>query len=95
MKSTHILTASAAVLCAFSVTPARAAALAFVQNFGSTGSGSGQFQTPYGVTVDSAGIVYVADEGNNRIDRFNPANFAGTYTTFGSYGLSGAHFCPS
>ena len=34
-----------ALLCAFTATPARAA-LSFVQNFGSAGSGSGQFSGP-------------------------------------------------
>ena len=77
-----ILTASAAVLCAFSVTPARAG-LSFVQNFGSLGAGSGQFSGAAGVAVDSAGNVWVADD-NNRIVRFNPADFAGTFTPFGS-----------
>ena len=68
MKATRrLLTASAAVLCVFAVTPAHAAALSFVQNFGSGGFDSGQFQTPFGVAVDSAGNVWVADEGNNRI----------------------------
>ena len=85
MKTTLLLTASAAVLCAFAVTPARAG-LSFVQNFGNTGTESGQFRAPQDVTVDSAGNIYVADYGNDRIDRFNPANFAGTFTSFGSYG---------
>ena len=72
-----------ALLCACIAAPARAA-LSFVQSFGSLGSGSGQFRGPFGVTVDSAGNVYVADGGNNRIDRFHPANIAGTFTSFGS-----------
>ena len=92
MKTTLILTASAAVLCAFTVTPARAAALAFVQNFGSLGSGSGHFINPYGVSVDSAGNVYVADTSNFRIARFNPANFAGTFTSYGSPGSGDGQF---
>ena len=36
-----------------------------MQNFGSYGSG--QFGNPYGVTVDSAGNLYVADLASNRI----------------------------
>ena len=86
-----ILAASVAALCALTVTPARAG-LSFVQNFGSFGSGSGQFSNPFGVSVDSAGNVYVANFSNNRIDRFNPANFAGTFTTFGSSGTGSGQF---
>ena len=42
--------------------------------------------------MDSAGNVYVADGENYRIDRFNPANFAGTYTSFGSFGSCSGQF---
>jgi len=38
-----------------------------VSNYGST---DGQFYYPWGVAVDSAGNVYVADEDNNRIQLF-------------------------
>ena len=34
---------------------------------------SGAFYNPCGVAVDSAGNVYVADYGNNRIQKFAPA----------------------
>ncbi len=37
-----------------------------MQSFGSFGFGSRQFNSPYGLTVDSAGNVYVADLGNHR-----------------------------
>jgi PKD repeat protein len=36
------------------------------------GSGRGQFARPGGIAVDSAGSVYVADTGNNRIQKFAP-----------------------
>ena len=40
--------------------------------FGSQGSGAGQFQTPVGVAVDQAsGDVYVADSGNARVQKFS------------------------
>ena len=43
-------------------------------NFGSGGTGAGQFQTPTGVAVnDTTGDVYVADSGNHRIERFDSA----------------------
>jgi len=35
------------------------------------GSGNGQFHYPQGVDVDSSGNVYVADWGNNRIQKFS------------------------
>ncbi len=37
------------------------------------GSGAGQLGTPKGVATDSSGDVYVADEGNQRIDEFSAA----------------------
>jgi DNA-binding beta-propeller fold protein YncE len=40
--------------------------------YGSTGHGTGQLQTPWGLTVDRAGQVWVADTGNRRIVRFHP-----------------------
>ncbi len=39
--------------------------------FGSLGSGSGQFRMPHGIAVDSQGHVWVADEGNYRVQVFD------------------------
>jgi hypothetical protein len=36
-----------------------------------TGSDDGQFLQPNGIAVDSTGNVYVADSGNNRVDKFS------------------------
>lgn len=47
-----------------------------VTSWGSQGSGAGQFLNPVGIAVGPNGDVYVADAGNNRIQKFN-AN--GTY----------------
>ena len=45
----------------------------FSSAFGSQGSGEAQFSNPTGVAVDeSSGDVYVADQGNGRIERFGP-----------------------
>jgi iron(III) transport system ATP-binding protein len=35
--------------------------------YGHTGTGAGQFSTPWGMTVDKRGRVYVCDTGNRRI----------------------------
>ncbi|MDD1748380.1 MAG: immunoglobulin domain-containing protein [Methanothrix sp.] len=42
-----------------------------IAEWGSFGSGNGQFKHPYGVAVDRAGNVYVADTENHRIQKFN------------------------
>jgi iron(III) transport system ATP-binding protein len=39
--------------------------------FGSTGAGENQFNTPWGMCLDSRGCVYVADTGNRRIVRLH------------------------
>ncbi len=39
--------------------------------WGSPGSGDGQLNGPMGVAVDSLGYVYVADNGNSRIQKFS------------------------
>ena len=44
--------------------------------WGSTGSGNGQFNRPDGLAVDPIGSVYVTDQLNNRIQKFTPT---GTY----------------
>jgi DNA-binding beta-propeller fold protein YncE len=43
----------------------------FITKWGSYGSGDGQFYHPQGVSVDSAGNVYVADTDNHRIQKFS------------------------
>ncbi|MGD0176101.1 MAG: hypothetical protein ABSC50_04665 [Candidatus Bathyarchaeia archaeon] len=42
----------------------------FLLKWGSSGSGNGQFNEPYGLAVDSAGNVYVTDIGNDRVEKF-------------------------
>ena len=41
-----------------------------VHVFGEHGSGLGQFRSPTGVSVDSDGLIYIADFGNSRIQVF-------------------------
>ena len=42
----------------------------FEAKWGSVGSSNSQFQGPYGVATDGADTVYVADTGNQRIQKF-------------------------
>jgi Domain of unknown function (DUF5011)/NHL repeat len=52
------------------------ASLSFVSTWGTTGSENGQFLTPAGINVDSAGNVYVAEGNGNRVQKFdNNGNF--------------------
>jgi DNA-binding beta-propeller fold protein YncE len=44
----------------------------FVSRFGGKGDRPGQFSAPHAVSVDPSGFVYVADTGNNRIQKFDP-----------------------
>ncbi len=44
-----------------------------LRQFGSEGSGEGQFKGISGVASNSAGDVYVADQGNDRVQEFGPA----------------------
>ena len=50
----------------------------WVKNWGSRGSGPGQFDTPHGIAVDAQNNVYVADRGNRRIQVFDSE---GTFKT--------------
>ena len=45
----------------------------FIRQFGSEGSGKGQFLQLYHVVVDSAGNVYVTDDGAETLAKFSPA----------------------
>jgi tripartite motif-containing protein 71 len=62
----------------------------FVTKWGSFGSGDGQFNTPEGVAVDGSGNVFVADYGNDRIQKFTNT---GTFVTkWGSTGSGDGQF---
>lgn len=42
-----------------------------LREWGTPGTGPGQFHLPHGITVDSDGVLYVADRENGRIQRFD------------------------
>lgn len=54
----------------------------FVSKFGIGGSGNGQFANPAGVATDASGNVYVSDQNNHRVQKFNSAGV--WQQTFGS-----------
>jgi DNA-binding beta-propeller fold protein YncE/signal transduction histidine kinase len=61
-----------------------------LSQFGSSGSGNGQFNSPKGIAIDSTGNIFVADSGNNRIQKFNSS---GVYQSqFGSAGSGNGQF---
>ena len=62
----------------------------FVTEWGSAGSGNGQFTTPRGIAVDAAGNVYVVDLGNSRVQVFDSAG--AFLSTFGSSGGDDGEF---
>jgi hypothetical protein len=87
---------AAAGLLALGGAPAQALSLgnySFSSSFGSDGSEVGQFSAPTGVAVDgstsladaSSGDVYVADPGNDRVEKFNAEGDPVPFTATGSY----------
>ncbi len=43
----------------------------YASSFGKAGSATGQFNQPMGLDVDASGNIWVADAGNNRIEKFS------------------------
>jgi sugar lactone lactonase YvrE len=70
--------------------PAEAQQYGFITKWGSPGSGNGQFHSPRGIATDAAGDVYVADLGNDRIQKFT-SNGA-FITKWGSEGSGDGEF---
>ncbi|MGN6258329.1 MAG: virginiamycin B lyase family protein [Solirubrobacterales bacterium] len=63
---------------------------ALVRQFGSEGTGNGQFQHPDAIVVGTHGELWVGDQSNNRIQEFNTE---GQYVTqFGSAGSGAGQF---
>lgn len=61
-----------------------------LSNWGTAGTGNGQFRTPFGVGIDRDDNVYVADRFNHRVQVFSPD---GAYITqWGSLGTANGQF---
>ncbi len=55
-----------------------------LREWGSAGTGPGQFRQPHGIAVDDSGIVYVADRQNGRLQRFDPTGkYLGMWANLG------------
>ncbi|MGI8552869.1 MAG: Kelch repeat-containing protein, partial [Dehalococcoidia bacterium] len=62
----------------------------FLRAWGSQGTGPGQFNYPVAVAVDGSGNVYVADQGNDRIQKFDSQG--NPLTAWGSQGSGPGQF---
>ena len=60
-----------------------------VREWGAPGTGPGQFVLPHSIQIDRAGVVYVADRENGRVQRFDQTGrFLGEWTGYGkTFGL--------
>ena len=59
-----------------------------VSEWGTPGTGPGQFKLPHSIEIDAGGVVYVADRENGRIQRFDQAGkFLGEWKYGRTFGL--------
>ena len=60
---------------------------------GVTGADNAHFDTPFGVAVDLSGNIYVVDNNNQRVQKFNSAGvYQSTIGVTGVTGTDNAHF---
>lgn len=62
----------------------------YLTTWGGRGDGSGQFKEPQGLAVDPSGFLYVADTGNQRVQKLD-SNGA-FMTEIGGFGWESEHF---
>ena len=63
--------AAVTITALLAMAPVAGASLSVVTTWGGPGTGQGQFSVPLGVAVDAAGNVYVVDENNDRVEKFD------------------------
>ncbi len=62
----------------------------YISQFGTSGTGNGQFNEPNGIALDGSGNIFVADFNNQRVQKFTSS---GTYLSqFGGYGTGNGQF---
>jgi DNA-binding beta-propeller fold protein YncE len=62
----------------------------YITQWGTIGSGNGQFELPQGIAVDSSGNIYVVDLRNNRTQKFDSGG--GYITQWGTDGVGNGQF---
>ncbi|WP_025664652.1 NHL repeat-containing protein [Aquimarina megaterium] len=58
------------------------------QGYADGAGATAQFSSPYGVTRDTSGNIYVADKDNHRIRKITPAGVVSTYAGSGTMGFA-------
>jgi tripartite motif-containing protein 71 len=94
IKRRRLIMALGALVVLATVAITVLASISFISEWGGSGAGNGQFNTPTGIAVDSAGNVYVAEGNGNRVQKFDNN---GTYLLqFGGLGdIPGGFVTPS
>ena len=70
--------------------PSTTRSIQYISQFGTPGSGNGQFNGPQGIALDSSSNIYVADYYDNRVEKFSSS---GTYISqFGTPGSGDGQF---
>jgi hypothetical protein len=61
-----------------------------LREWGTAGTGPGQFRLPHSIQVDAKGVVYVADRENGRVQRFDrTGKYLGEWSQYGkTFGLT-------
>lgn len=70
--------------------PCGGAGYDFVTKWGSLGNGDGQLNSPFGISIDSSGHVYIADGANHRIQVFEHNETTNGYDYLSQWGSPGS-----